>query len=299
VVAGASSEGERGHLPGVKTGATCKRPFGIDDRPLGGIGPATILFQRILLGMNDLSPWRSWRTEFERAVARPEPAPGPLDEVPARLRASLSRSLARFQIGEAGEGRIAHQIDFAELPGIDADYRASLKLLVREEGRHGRILARLVAGLEGKLLRATWTERLFVHGRRLAGVRLKLLVLLAAEVIGIGFYGLLAERLPGGALSETLREICADETRHLGFHCAFFRVQTRRGAGRLIFRITWWVVASLACCAVLADHRGTLAVLGLPLRIAAGKFLALIAIADRRVTRSGRLPAGAEARGAA
>jgi hypothetical protein len=249
--------------------------------------------------MDDPSPWKSWRTEFERAVARPEPEPGRLDEVPAGLRASLSRSLARFQIGEAGEGRIAHQIDFADFPGIDADYRASLKLLVREEGRHGRILARLVAGLEGKLLRATWTERLFVRGRRLAGVRLKLLVLLAAEVIGIGFYGLLAERLPGGALSEALREICADEARHLSFHCAFFRLQARSGAGRLIFRIVWWVVASLACSAVLADHRATLAALGVPLRLAAGKLLALIAIAALRVTRSGRLPGGAEARGAA
>ena len=94
-------------------------------------------------------------------------------------------------------------------------------------------------------------------------------------------------------------EICADEARHLDFHCAFFRLQARSTAARLVFRIAWRVVAFLACAVVLVDHRATLTVLGVPLRDAGGRLLSLIANADRRVTRSGRLPGTAEARGAA
>jgi hypothetical protein len=229
--------------------------------------------------------WSGFRSEFERAARRPEPRPCALPEITTALRPPLARSLARFQVGESGEGRIAREIDHVRLRGIDDDYRACLKALVREEGRHGRALALLVDALGGALLTQTWTERLFVRGRRLFGVRLKLLVLLAAEVIGIGFYGLLAQRLPQGALARALREICADESRHLRFHCAFFRGQARAPLSRLLFRAAWWAVGGAACAVVLLDHRPALRALGVPLREAAARLLALLAGADRSVTR--------------
>jgi hypothetical protein len=90
------------------------------------------------------------------------------------LAASIARSLAKFQLGEAGEGRIAKEIDRARLPSIDADYRAALKLFVAEEGRHARLLGLAVRALGGSLLQKNWTEALFVRGRRLLGLRLKL-----------------------------------------------------------------------------------------------------------------------------
>ena len=157
--------------------------------------------------------WAEWRSHFEGNSTRKLPGITAA-EVPEAWRGALVRSLARFQLGEAGEGRIARQIDSALLQGIDADYRAALKLFVAEEGRHARILALMVGALGGALLRETWTARLFVHARRLAGVRFKLLVLLAAEVIGIGFYGMLAARLPPGSMRAALEEMCADEAAH-------------------------------------------------------------------------------------
>jgi hypothetical protein len=214
--------------------------------------------------------WSVWREHFERHAARPLPPLRPcVDEVPAAWRGALARSLARFQVGEAGEGRIAHEIDGVRLPGVDAHYRAALKRFVAEEGRHARILGGLVQALGGRLLARTWTERLFVQGRRLLGVRAKLLVLLAAEVVGIGFYGALAARLPEGALRRALEELCADEAAHLRFHCDFFRLQARTRGARLLFAAAWWPLVLVASSVVLLDHRPALAVLGLaPRRLA-------------------------------
>jgi hypothetical protein len=198
------------------------------------------------------------------------------EEVPAAWRSALAQSLATFQLGESGEGRIAHEIDGAPLPGIDADYRAALKLFVAEEGRHGRILGLMVRGLGGRLKARNWTERLFVCGRRLLGLRLKLVVLLVAEVIGGAFYGLLASRLPEGGLRRGLEEICEDEQHHLDFHGAFF---ARQGWGvpmRAAWQAVWWSLALAAMGVVLVDHRRTLRTLGIPLTEAAAVFVGLV-----------------------
>ena len=203
--------------------------------------------------------WRNWRAHFEANATRPLPAlEAGLPELDPEVRVPLADSLARFQVGEAGEGRIAHQIDRVHYTSIDDDYRAALKRFVAEEGRHGRILALLVRELGGKLMPHTWTERLFVFGRRLVGVRLKLLVLLAAEVVGIGFYGAVADRVRAGSLRDALRQICGDEEKHLDFHVAFFRAECSNVWKRLLFRPVWWAVCTLAALLVAHDHKPAL-----------------------------------------
>lgn len=229
--------------------------------------------------------WTHWRSYFETHARRPMPArPDDIGAIPASWRAPLCASLARFQLGEGGEGRIAAEVRRAGLPGTDADYHAALGLFVKEEGRHARILAGMVRALGGELLRTHWTERLFVVGRRLLGLRLKLLVLLAAEVLGLGFYALLSRVLGSGAIAEQLREIADDEGMHLEFHADFFRAQVGdRRAARWAFRAAWWGVAVLACVVLLVDHRRTLRALGVPMHTAAGRLLRLVALVDRRV----------------
>jgi len=215
--------------------------------------------------------WTSWRRHFEANAERPMPvieAP-PLDPGVAE---ALARSLARFQLGESGEGRIAHEIDRVMLPGIDDDYRQALKRFVREEGRHGAILALMVRALGGHLLSRSWTERLFVHGRRLLGVRFKLLVLLAAEVIGIGYYGLISGRLPAGPMRSALEQICSDERHHLRFHVDFFRA----GAAGPYWRLAWWPLGTAAAAVVLWDNRRTMSVLGLPPEAAISELFGLV-----------------------
>lgn len=201
--------------------------------------------------------WAHWHQTFLQRAKRPDPQ-STLHEplgLTAAARSALLRSLAIFQLGEGGEGRIAHQIDQANIRHIDDHYRQALKLFVAEEGRHARLLGRNIKAMGGQLLSANWTEKLFVFARRLIGIRLKLMVLLVAEVVGITCYRLIASRLPDSDLRSTLYEICNDETVHLGFHCAFFRTQTNNKFKRAIFLLMWWLTASAALTVVLLDHR--------------------------------------------
>jgi hypothetical protein len=198
-----------------------------------------------------------WRSYFERNRIRPMPdLDGAARDLPPRTRALLARSLAVFQLGESKGGRIATEID--RVAGLDADYRAAVKLFIDEEHRHGELLALCVAALGGELRATTWSESLFVIARRLAGTRFKLVVLLAAETIGLSFYRGLCSRLPAGALRACLDEICTDEVAHLRFHGDAFR-------GDRAFRRAWYPIVAAAAIVVLVDHRATERALGIPL----------------------------------
>jgi hypothetical protein len=211
-------------------------------------------------------PWAGWLAHFERQRLRPLPARAmPVDRFPGAQ--ALARSLARFQLGEAGEGRLAHQIHSVSIPGIDADYRRALQLFVAEEGRHGRVLAGMVRALGGTLLTRHWTTALFTAARRLLGgvhpmgVRFKLMVLLVAEILGIAFYRLVTPVVPAGPLRRALREICRDEAAHLRFHSDFFAASVRRGPARVLWGALLWGTVVCAVWVVLVDHAPALGLL--------------------------------------
>ncbi|TGN01115.1 sugar transferase [Leptospira yasudae] len=208
--------------------------------------------------------WKQWREHFRGNEVRPLPKidSETLDLRPNEMR-SIAYSLAIFQLGEAGEGRIAKEIDKTILFGIDDFYKEALKLFVKEEGRHARILGECIRALKGELIESNWTERLFYFGRRLLGVRLKLMVLLAAEVVGICFYHKLADKIPNGFVKTALLDIVKDEEKHLKFHSDFFRIRVRNFFTKFVFRWLWRTIAFAACITVILDHRKTFRVLGI------------------------------------
>ncbi|MBM9500809.1 sugar transferase [Leptospira sp. 201903071] len=208
--------------------------------------------------------WKPWREHFKKNESRPLPKiDSQVLELNPNEMSSIAYSLAVFQLGEAGEGRIAKQIDKTILFGIDDFYREALKLFVKEEGRHARILGECVRALKGELIESNWTERLFHFGRRLLGVRLKLMVLLAAEVIGICFYKRLTDKIPNGFVKAALLEVVKDEEKHLKFHSDFFRIRVRNFFTKILFRILWRLISFAACVTVILDHRKTFKVLGI------------------------------------
>lgn len=208
--------------------------------------------------------WRAWRQKLEQNVHRPIPG----TEAPAELtepqRALVLRSLREFQLGETGEGRVAHEIDHVTWPGVDADLRALIKLWVREEGRHARILGHMVNAMGGTLLTRHWSTGGFTALRRLLGVRFKLLIALGAEVPGTMFYGLLARALPRGPLAAALAELEQDEWAHLQFLSEIFGMLGRRWPAYALIQAGWLACALGVSVLVWCQHAGTLASLGVP-----------------------------------
>jgi hypothetical protein len=228
------------------------------------------------------SPWRSYRERFEQNVHRPLPILDSRDgrAVDPERRTALAAILARFQLGEAGEGRVAKEIDGVRLAAVDDDYRRALKLVVREEGRHARILSALVDVLDGVLLKRKASDRLFTHARRLLGLRFKLIVVVVAEVVGDVVYGALAARLAPGAIRDALVEMADDESHHLPFHVAFLKASVPAWL-TWPARIALNLVGFGANLVVFLENRHEFRVLGIDPR-------ALAAETQRRLAEAGR-----------
>ncbi len=199
--------------------------------------------------------WNKWLKHFKRNALSPiRESIEPVSNLSEEKIIAFHRSLAIFQLGESGEGRIAKQIEDVHIFGVNDTYRDCLKLFVKEEGRHGRVLALMVRSLGGKILSHNWTESLFSFGRRLLGIRLKLLVLLAAEAVGVTFYKILIRELPLSGMRAALIEITRDEEFHLRFHQEFFKVRIETYLHKKIFQFFWRMVTLLAFIAVVLDH---------------------------------------------
>ncbi len=211
------------------------------------------------------APWTEWRSYFEQNASRPLPAAGDLrDRLDAATCRTLLPALARFQVGECGEGRIAREVYRAELAEIDDDYRAALGSFIREEGRHARILAAQIKASGGALLRESWTRRVFSVGRRVAGVRTELVALMAAEIVGIAFYAEVGRHLPPCPLRDALTQIAGDEQAHLDFHVAFFARQLRADPRwRPVFTALWMSAVTAGATLMVVDNRAALGVLGI------------------------------------
>ncbi len=60
--------------------------------------------------------WHEWRAKLEQKANRPFPETQAPEGLTAAQSARLLRTLQRFQLGEAGEGRVAHGIDSVTWP---------------------------------------------------------------------------------------------------------------------------------------------------------------------------------------
>ncbi len=227
--------------------------------------------------------WAQWKAFF--AARRERPGVRLLPDEPglSGIPASVAHSLAIFQLGESGGGTVVGQARGSTLPSLGEDYAETLAMFVAEEHRHAELLACCVRALRGRLITRNWTARLFVFGRRLAGLRLKIMVLLAAEVVGICYYHVLAEGLPDSALKGVLREIIADERAHLRFHCDFFRTQLRTAMHRRVFAALWRALMFAAAVVVLIDHRHALSDLRIPVAHVWRRWMVYSRTAENRI----------------
>jgi hypothetical protein len=208
------------------------------------------------------SCWQQWESFFEARQARPMASLA--DTCHADVPPSVARSLAVFQLGESGGGSVVEQARRSAFAKVNPGFARAMELFVQEEHRHAQVLAMCVYALGGQLIRSNWTDSLFVVVRRAMGLRLKVLVLLAAEVVGISYYQRIAQGLAPSPLRHALEELCADEQSHLHFHCEFLRTQADSPIKRWLFKAAWRAVTGVAQLAVYLEHRGALKDMGVP-----------------------------------
>jgi len=240
--------------------------------------------------------WRYWRDRLEQNTQRPIPGTGAPAALTPAQHALVLRSLQEFQLGETGEGRVAHQIDGVTWEGVDDDLRGLIKLWVREEGRHARILALMVQGMGGTLLTRHWSTGAFQGFRRRFGVRFKLFVALTAEVAGAVFYGLLARALPPCPMASALSELEQDEWVHLRFQSELFGMLGRRWLTHALIQAGWLFFALGVSAMVWWRHAPTLASLGVPLPRTAFELVRYTVEVSRRIQWARRAPVTAAAR---
>lgn len=241
----------------------------------------TWLYQRNNVKVN----WKRWALLF--CGRRQRSMPTELeDNSPHAWAGPLAKSLAIFQLGESGGGTVVQQAIQSPLHGVDASYCQAMQWFVDEEHRHADVLACCVKSLGGKCIQHNWTNHLFVHGRRLVGLRLKVLVLLAAEVVGICYYKLLAMSLPQGQLRALLNELAGDEEAHLQFHSDFLRLYAQGMVSGLVFRLSWRFVTYAALVVVTLDHRHALKAMNIPLRLVWRRWLFLVHETEKQITRA-------------
>ncbi len=170
-----------------------------------------------------------WLAYFRANALRPvRGTPDPIELEPA-LHQALVHSLQRFHLGENGEGRVAREAAEVGDPVLDEALVRCVDLYVKEEGRHARVLVGALKALGARPLRRALAEDLFRWGRRtlgfgrgsVAGLRAKMLVIAAAEVVGVVYYRLLAERVPAPAIRSMAAEIAEDEAAHLDFQAGY------------------------------------------------------------------------------
>jgi len=103
-----------------------------------------------------------------------------------------------------------------------------------------------------------------VRLRRLMGLRTELMVLTAAEVVALSYYGGLAAAGPDAVVRAVADRIVADEHPHVRFQQDLLRAGFAQSgmASRVLAFGFWWLTAVGATIVVAFDHGPLLAAIG-------------------------------------
>ncbi len=126
----------------------------------------------------------------------------------------ITRSLQQFQKGEQSEGK--HLFSYAKsFP--DKTYLDCIKLFIKEEQTHARVLARFM-DLHGiPRIKDHWSDSIFRGLRKLAGLENTIIVLVTAEIIAKVYYLALGKATTSVLLQKICDQVLQDEDQHLAF----------------------------------------------------------------------------------
>jgi hypothetical protein len=215
--------------------------------------------------MTAASPYASWLEHFEgrRGQSLDAPYDAPFEDLPGRER--IARSLARFELGESGDGARIRAL--AAATG-DVAYARAIELFVDEERQHAAWLTVLRERFGGERLETHWSDRAFVVLRHVGGLRRETCVLLTAELIALTYYRFLPRAYEDPVLQAACERILLDERGHVAFHRATLSHEFARVAvpARSAAVLTWRAFVAATAKVVAWDHRHVLALAGMSRR---------------------------------
>jgi hypothetical protein len=181
---------------------------------------------------------------------------------PARLseteRKAVIASIQQFQLGEGASGtRMLQSAQLFSRQTGDLGLIAALKLFLREEQRHSRILAKFLQWENAPCLRKHWIHGAFRWLRGLAGLELCLKVLVTAELLARPYYAALRDATRSPLLHCICQRIFEEEGEHLRFEAfalSRFQQRHRRLTQSLIKAGHFLLLASTAAL-VWAEHK--------------------------------------------
>ncbi|MCU1295607.1 MAG: hypothetical protein JWP08_4457 [Bryobacterales bacterium] len=166
-------------------------------------------------------------------------------------------SIQQFQLGEGASGKrmLDRAQRFSRETG-DLGLIAALKLFLREEQRHSRILARFLQVENAPCLRKHWVHGAFRAIRGIAGLELCLKVLVTAEVLARPYYAALRDATGSTLLRSICQLIFDEEGAHLRFQAfAISRFQNRHRAGtRALIKNAHAVLLASTAALVWIEH---------------------------------------------
>jgi hypothetical protein len=167
-------------------------------------------------------------------------------------RAAVIASIQQFQLGEGASGaRMLERAQrFSRATG-DLGLLAALKLFLREEQRHSKMLARFLQIENAPCLRKHWVHSAFRWIRGVAGLELCLKVLVTAEVLARPYYAALHDATGSPLLRSICERIFDEEGAHLRFQAFALSRFQKLHSRRTQALIKACHVVLLACTAVL------------------------------------------------
>lgn len=175
---------------------------------------------------------------------------------PVRLsgaeRLAVIASIQQFQLGEGASGgrMLARAQEFSRSIG-DLGLVAALKLFLREEQRHSKILARFLEMENTACMRKHWIHGVFRGLRGLAGLELCLKVLVTAELLARPYYAALREATGSPLLKSICEKISEEEAAHLRFQAFALSRFQRQHSDAMRSLIKACHASFLSCTAVL------------------------------------------------
>lgn len=133
-------------------------------------------------------------------------------------REAISKSIAIFQLGEAGEGRhFIKQARKHSLRSGDPEYTEAAKLFIAEEQRHSRLLSRFMDQQSIPHLRNHWSDGFFRGLRKCLNLEVCIAVLITGEIIARLYYAALRDATDSPVLRAICNQILQEEEKHIFF----------------------------------------------------------------------------------